>query len=337
MFPLAHFTIFDSITLILWYFCAMANISTDLSHAIELLKSSELVAIPTETVYGLAANALDPKAVIKIFEAKKRPEFDPLIVHIGRLDDLLIWSLDLPPKLLQIAEQFWPGPLTILSKKNPLIPDLVTSGLDTVGIRMPNHPLTLALLQQLDFPLAAPSANPFGYISPTSPEHVNTQLGEKIELILDGGHSEVGVESTIIALEDNVIRILRQGGITVQDLTGFGIPVIANEISTSKPSAPGQLISHYAPRKPMLCGNIASFIAQNQEKKYAVLAFSQTYHAPIERILSANGDVSEAAQNLFRMMRELDQSEAEVIYCELVPQEGIGAAVNDRIKRASQH
>lgn len=315
----------------------MAQINTDIIQAVNLLKVGQLVGIPTETVYGLAANALDPKAVVKIFEAKNRPEFDPLIVHIGRLDDLHDWTVDLHPVLFQIAKHFWPGPLTILGKKNPIIPDLVTSGLDTVGIRMPNHPLTLALLQQLDFPLAAPSANPFGYISPTSPEHVSAQLGEKIELILDGGDSKVGVESTIITIENDAIRILRQGGITAQDLSGFGMSVIANEISTSKPNAPGQLISHYAPRKPMICGNINSLVAQNPEKKYAVLAFSQTFNAPIECILSTNGDVSEAAQNLFRMMRELDQSEAEVIYCELVPNEGIGAAVNDRIKRASQH
>lgn len=315
----------------------MAQIHSDIQQAVKLLNEGNLVGIPTETVYGLAANALNSNAVIKIFEAKNRPEFDPLIVHIGRFKDLEKWTTDLHPVLLQIAKKYWPGPLTILGKKNPLIPDLVTSGLDTVGIRMPNHPVTLALLQQLDYPLAAPSANPFGYISPTSPEHVNAQLGEKIELILDGGESNVGVESTIITIENNAIRILRQGGITEKDLSTFGLPVLANEISTSKPNAPGQLISHYAPRKPLICGDIASLIAQNADKKYAVLAFSKTYHAPIERLLSVKADVSEAAQNLFRMMRELDQSEADIIFCELIPQDGIGAAVNDRIKRASKH
>jgi L-threonylcarbamoyladenylate synthase len=193
----------------------MAEIGRDIEKAKSLLMQGDLVAIPTETVYGLAGNALDPEAVALIFETKNRPSFDPLILHtssIGRVEDFVS---SFPEKLKILAESFWPGPLTLLLPRKSVVPDLVTSGLDRVAVRVPKHPLTLALLESLDFPLAAPSANPFGYISPTRPEHVEAQLGEKIPYILDGEACDVGLESTIVGLEEDEIVIYRLGGLEI--------------------------------------------------------------------------------------------------------------------------
>ena len=196
----------------------MAEIGKDIQKAKDFLEKDELVAIPTETVYGLAANALNPIAVAKIFEAKERPTFDPLIVHTHSLQEVYKFVTNIHPALLKLAEAFWPGPLTLLLPKKEIIPSLVTSGLDRVGVRVPNHSLTLDLLSQLNFPLAAPSANPFGYISPTTAMHVEKQLGTKIPYILDGGSCEVGLESTIVGEENGEIIIYRLGGLSVDEI-----------------------------------------------------------------------------------------------------------------------
>jgi L-threonylcarbamoyladenylate synthase len=312
-----------------------AEISQDIIKAKHLLEAGELVAIPTETVYGLAANALNPDAVVKIFETKNRPHFDPLIVHVASIEHAQSLVVDLPAKAKLLAEKFWPGPLTLLVKKKSIIPDLVTSGLDTVGIRMPEHPLTLELLSTLDFPLAAPSANPFGYISPTTAEHVKSQLGEKIQLILDGGPCEVGVESTIIDCTQKIPVVVRLGGLGVEKIESIIGKVNVNTTSSSKPSAPGLLISHYAPRKPFLLGNIQELLSENSGKKIARITFDGEPKDELHKVLSTEGSLNEAARNLFKVMRELDETDAEVILAEPVPDHGLGRAINDRLRRAA--
>lgn len=310
-------------------------VSNSIQQAAGLLRQNKLVAIPTETVYGLAANAFSHEAVIQIFETKNRPHFDPLIVHVSsmeKVDELVAFFPEIGKKL---AREFWPGPLTIVLKKKPIIPDIVTSGLDTVGIRMPDHPMTLDLLRQLDFPLAAPSANPFGYISPTSAAHVKDQLGEKIPMILDGGICRVGLESTIIDLSGITPCILRLGGITIEEITSCIGEVKVMTSSTSNPTAPGMLISHYSPRKTFVLGNIESMLMTYSEKKIAVMSFQKAYPGVQNIILSPTGNLREAASNLFSAMRELDVSHASIILAELVPEEGLGRAINDKLRRAS--
>lgn len=314
-------------------------ISTDSELAASFLNNGETVAIPTETVYGLAANALDPDAVTRIFEAKMRPLFDPLIVHLSSADQMELYADHITEKARILAERFWPGPITIVVKRNHKIPDLVTSGMDSVGLRVPNHPLALELLRSLPFPLAAPSANPFGYISPTSARHVYDQLKGRIPLILDGGSCQIGVESTIVNCMGDDVEILRLGGIPVSDIQDAIGHVKVRAQSTDNPSAamdaPGMLVSHYSPRKKMVIGNIERILHDHAHLNCGVLAFKTNYDVPVKRILTTGGDMRIAAQNLFGMMRELDASEIDLIVAELVPDEGLGLAINDRLKRAA--
>ena len=230
----------------------MAQIGTDRQVAKEFLEAGNVVGIPTETVYGLAGNALNPDAVLTIFRVKNRPSFDPLIVHTDSLTKLDQFVTSIPEPARLLADAFWPGPLTLLLPKRALISDLVTAGLTTVAVRIPNHPLTLALLRSLDFPLAAPSANPFGYISPTTAQHVADQLGDQIPYILDGGPAGVGIESTIVGFNDNKATVFRLGGMGLDQIEQIIGPISVQTHSTSNPKAPGMLISHYAPRKPLI-------------------------------------------------------------------------------------
>lgn len=313
-------------------------IGTDLSIAKQQLVSGELVAIPTETVYGLAANALSADAVTKIFETKDRPSFDPLIVHTNSWDRVEQWVKDIPDIAHMLAAHFMPGPLTLLLPKRPIIPDLVTAGLPKVGIRLPSHPMTQSLLATLDFPVAAPSANPFGYISPTTAQHVNDQLGAKVSYILDGGPCQVGVESTIISFEDSKALVLRKGGTPIEAIEALIGPVQVKAHSTSNPTAPGMLKSHYAPRIPFLLGNKAELIEEHAGKKVGVLAFRESIRHPdvlFQQVLSPTGDLSEAAQRLFAAMREMDQMDLDLIIAEYLPEEGLGRAINDRLRRAA--
>lgn len=312
----------------------MAEIGKDIDKAKALLEQGELVAIPTETVYGLAGNALDAKAVAKIFEVKERPSFDPLIVHVPNLDATRRYVTGIPEQAQLLAKTFWPGPVTVVLPRNETIPDLVTSGLDTVGIRCPDHELTRSLLQRLNFPLAAPSANPFGYVSPTTPEHVNEQLGHKIKYILDGGPCEVGIESTIVAFETEGPIIYRLGGLSVEDIEKTIGPVRRRLHSTSNPSAPGQLKSHYSPLKKMLVGDLPQLI-QHQPLRTGILSFQKNFGAVNQFILSPTGDLKEASQNLFTALRYLDKKDIDVILAEWVPDVGLGRAINDRLKRAA--
>lgn len=310
-------------------------IGTEIEKARDLLLQNEVVAIPTETVYGLAGNALSEKAVSKIFEAKNRPHFDPLIVHVSEISEVSKYVEEVPQMAYDLMGRFWPGALTILLPKKSCIPDLTTSGLSEVGIRIPNHPLTLDLLNSLSFPLAAPSANPFGYISPTSAEHVNDQLGSKIPYILDGGNCSVGIESTVLRVQHNEIEILRLGGISVEDLQHFTSNIHIQQHSSSSPAAPGMLTSHYAPRKPVYVGNIRELMHDFVSQKIGVLSFKEDYKIEAQRILSKNGSFTEAAANLFAFLRELDQLDIDVILAEFLPNENLGRAINDKLKRAS--
>ncbi len=316
----------------------MAQINTDILTAKHFLETENLVGIPTETVYGLAANALNENAVAKIFEVKERPTFDPLIVHTHSLASVYKFVETINPKLLLLAQTFWPGPLTLLLPKKNIIPNLVTAGLNRVGVRVPNHPLTLQLLKQLSFPLAAPSANPFGYISPTTAKHVQQQLGNKIPYILEGGNCSVGLESTIVGEENNEIIIYRLGGLSVTDIETIVGKVTLQLNQSSNPNAPGQLKSHYAPKKIFYITNLDELAQQFENKKLGIICFgeySTSYRKCVIKNLSPTQNLNEAAINLFNFMRELDESDVDLIVCNYLPQHGLGLAINDRLKRAA--
>lgn len=304
-----------------------------------LLRQSEVVAIPTETVYGLAGNALDESAVLKIFQVKQRPHFDPLIIHVGAINDIEKYVTHIPVILRKLAEKFMPGPLTLLLEKKSVIPDLVTSGSDLVAVRIPDHPLTLSLLSMLDFPLAAPSANPFGYISPTTATHVADQLGDKIKYILDGGPCAVGIESTIVGMTDMGLTVFRKGGLSFDAIRHVcGVEPFILSVSTSNPSAPGMLTAHYAPKAPLIIGDISNLQNKYDLSKTGAIRFRSYLKALPEInqiVLSANGNYAEAARNLFAGMRLLDKLNLDVIVAELLPEEDLGIAINDRLRRAA--
>jgi L-threonylcarbamoyladenylate synthase len=313
----------------------LATIDIDINKAAAFLNNDKLVAIPTETVYGLAGNALKAEVAAHIFKVKNRPSFDPLIVHIGNINQLEKYTKKIPFSLLRLAEKYWPGPLTLLLPKKNNIPDIITSGLERVAVRIPNHSLTLSLLLQLDFPLAAPSANPFGYVSPTTALHVYNQLGEKIPYILDGGACTVGLESTIVGEEDGKIIIYRLGGLSVEQIENTLNTNVEIRQSTSKPHAPGMLSSHYSPRKKVLLGNIDDLIKKNQEKKIGILSFSKRYLQYPNLVLAPDSNLETAAQHLFSYLRTLDEMDIDIILTEKVPDFGLGLAINDRLKRAA--
>jgi L-threonylcarbamoyladenylate synthase len=316
----------------------MAESGKDIEKAKSILKQDGLVAIPTETVYGLAANAFREEAVVKIFEVKNRPSFDPLIVHVDSIEQAEEMVEHVPEKAKELAARFWPGPLTILLKKNAIIPDMVTSGLTTVAIRIPDHPLTLDLLHTLGFPLAAPSANPFGYVSPTSVKHVNDQLGDKIPYILDGGDCDVGIESTIIGFIDQEPEIFRLGGIAVEDIETIVGKVQVKLHSSSRPEAPGLLESHYAPMKKVKLKNNTGLEDTPDPGEIGLIRFKAIDPAVPEEnqiVLSRNGDLIEAAKNLFSALRKMDEMDVRYVVAEYLPEEGLGRAINDRLRRAA--
>ena len=314
----------------------MAQIGRDITVAGDYLKAGNVVGIPTETVYGLAGNALNPDAVLTIFRVKNRPAFDPLIVHTDSLDKAEQYVSAISDAARQLANACWPGPLTLLLPKSPLIPDLVTSGLPTVAIRIPAHPLTLALLQSLDFPLAAPSANPFGYISPTTAQHVADQLGDQVPYILDGGPAGIGLESTIVGFENATPVVYRLGGMALEQIERLIGPVAVRTHSTSNPQAPGMLSSHYAPRKPLIL--LPPSTTPPSGDRTGVLAFREPFggiRTEHQCVLSPTGDLAEAARNLFAHLRALDSLDLDVLYAEPLPYTGLGRAINDRLRRAS--
>jgi L-threonylcarbamoyladenylate synthase len=306
--------------------------------AVKLLCQGEIVALPTETVYGLAADALDPITVAKIFEAKGRPRFDPLIVHLPnkewleRIAKIGNCSRDLIEKLIA---QFWPGPFTLVLDRQSIVPGIVTAGLDTVAVRMSAHPVFTEVVRAFGKPLAAPSANRFGRVSSTTAQHVLEELNSRIPLIVDAGPCEHGIESTIVAIRDGKISILRRGPITAEQLSSFGEIDMADD---TKILVPGQLPSHYAPKTPLQLVDDARSFAADPNQRSALLAWN-----PVEkeerfvtvRNLSQRQDLREAAANLFRYLHELDALNLDLIVAERVPNQGLGAAILDRLQRAS--
>lgn len=315
-------------------------ITKDINKAKEELIRSKLVVIPTETVYGLAGNAFDEIAVKKIFDLKQRPYHNPLIVHIKSAKDLNRIARDIPPTAHKLAEMFWPGPLTLVLDKNSNIPDLVTSGKDTVAVRVPNHKLTLELLNLLDFPLAAPSANPFGSISPTCAEHVHGYFNDQLEIILDGGDCDKGIESTIIGFEGDLPVLYRHGSLAVEDIEKVVGPLITIIHDDVSPNAPGMLSRHYAPKTEIIVTNdVQASIDNNREKRVGVLIFKdrvQNSEIIHQEILSENGDFNEAASKLYNSMHLLDKLNLDLIIAEVFPDEGLGKTINDRLQRATK-
>lgn len=317
----------------------MAELGIDIARAAEWLKKGFPVGIPTETVYGLAANALDESAVVKVFEAKERPAFDPLIVHVSSINRIEDYAHSIPEEAYVLARSFMPGPLTLILPKKEIIPDLVTSGHSTVGIRIPAHPLIQSLLQSIDFPLAAPSANKFGFVSPTEAQHVQEQLGNEIPYILDGGPCEVGLESTIISFDQNEPVILRLGGLALEDIESVLNRKVNRVLtSSSKPQAPGMLTAHYSPGVPVYFGSWASRPDDIPLSKTALLCLQKPEKLPNDVVvfeLSKSGDLAEAATALFRGLRSFKGSKVELIVAEPMPESGLGRAINDRLRRAA--
>ncbi|WRQ72955.1 MAG: L-threonylcarbamoyladenylate synthase [Methanosarcinales archaeon Met12] len=308
-----------------------------LQDAGDIIRKGGLVAFPTETVYGLGADALNPQAVARIFEVKNRPRFDPLIVHIA--DFLEVERLCHSPneKAEKLIERFWPGPLTITLLKSKVVPDIVTAGLSTVAIRMPAHPVALNLIKKAEVPIAAPSANPFGYLSPTTAEHVKEQIGEKVDMILDGGKCPIGVESTVIDLTEAEPILLRPGGLSLEEIEAVIGKIKLSTIDSSKPRSPGQLPRHYSPRTPIKILKEVGF-DMVQGKQVGLLAFTypkkKLPYKAVE-VLSSHGDLREAAANFFTQLHRLDAAGLDIIYAEPVPEVGLGRAIMDRLRRAS--
>lgn len=315
-------------------------ISKDIDKAIQILNLDGLVAIPTETVYGLAGNIYSATAVKRIFDLKQRPSYNPLIVHIGSIEQLHDLVQDIPEKAKILADKFWPGPLTMVLKKKEIVPDTVTAGKDTVAVRIPNHPVTLELLQLLDFPLAAPSANLFGLISPTQAEHVADYFKDDLQMILDGGNCQKGIESTIIGFENNEAVLYRLGSLSVEDIEdAIGSIKIKNKKEES-PDAPGMLSKHYAPKTPtFLEEDVATLIKKNKEKKIGLLLFDKPLETEIvyhQEIVSKNRDLKEAASNLYAALHRLDKMNLDIIIAQKFPDYGLGKSINDRLTRAAK-
>jgi L-threonylcarbamoyladenylate synthase len=302
-----------------------------------LLRAGEVVGLPTETVYGLAGDGLNPAALAKIFEVKQRPLYDPLILHFAGTDAAFAVALEIPPAARDLAAKFWPGPLTLVLPKRDVVPDLATSGLPKVALRVPAHPVAQVLLRAFGGPLAAPSANRFGRISPTDAVAVRAELGDAVPLVLDGGPCRVGLESTVLEVNPDEIRLLRAGGIPLEEIQRVAGPVtLANLAQGNKPLAPGQLAHHYAPRKPL------RLLAEGDEPPYASdagwLAFGAVGRDSVRVVenLSPMGDLREAAANFFRALRTLDDDpRVRTIHAHRLPGHGLGLAINERLERAA--
>ncbi|MHB8904840.1 MAG: L-threonylcarbamoyladenylate synthase [Melioribacteraceae bacterium] len=309
--------------------------NASIRQAAEIIKNGGLVAFPTETVYGLGADGLNSIAVAKIFEAKKRPAFNPLILHIADKSWLEKFSDIKNEKIDRLIEKFWPGPLTLVLPKTEIVPDIVTSGNPTVAVRMPNHPVALQLIKECGTPIAAPSANKFGHLSPTEASHVAKYLGDKVDMILDGGKCSVGVESTIVQLHENEIFLLRPGGLSKEEIEKEIGEIKTGVINQDKPNAPGQLPFHYSPQTPLKFFN-KKFLDEN--KKIGMLFFKENkigFPFAGTKFLSPSGDLREAATNLFSMLHELEKENFDLILVEPIEEKGLGRAIMDRLKKAT--
>ncbi|MBI4243906.1 MAG: threonylcarbamoyl-AMP synthase [Planctomycetes bacterium] len=305
--------------------------------AAEIIKSGGVVSFPTETVYGLGADALNSDAVARIFEIKNRPSFDPLIVHIANINDIKKICHFIPKAAKKLMLYFWPGPLSIVLKKKSVIPDIVTSGLDTVAVRMPNNHIALQLIMKSNTAIAAPSANPFGYLSPTNAAHVSLQLGTKLDLILDGGSTKYGIESTIVSFNHGNPVILRIGSLPIEQIESvIGKVQIMTSSSGQKLQSPGQMARHYSPTTPLKL--ITSKTKFPSDKSSGLLAFRSprtSKHFKTIEILSKKGDLREAAANLFGCLHRLERKKLDIIFAEPVPETGLGRAIMDRLRRAA--
>jgi L-threonylcarbamoyladenylate synthase len=318
----------------------MSIISTDISKAVAILNNEELVAIPTETVYGLAGNIFSEKAIKSIFETKKRPFFNPLIVHIPSVELLPTIVSCVPEKAQLLADAFWPGPLTLVLPKQALIPDVITAGKDTVAVRIPNHPVALELLNALDFPLAAPSANPFGSISPTNAQHVENYFKDDIKMVLDGGACQRGIESTIIGFEDDEPVIYRLGSTSIEAIEAVVGPIEIKNKKEVAPDAPGMLERHYAPKtQTILVDKLSEAIQKHTDKRIGILAINKPIdHEAIvfQIVLSASTDLQEAASKLYDALHQLDKKDLDIIIAQRFPDFGLGKSINDRLTRATK-
>jgi len=316
------------------------KITCNLELALQHLQQGELVAFPTETVYGLGADARNPNAIKKVFQAKGRPVDHPLIVHLASARDLPLWASNIPDLAWQLAEQFWPGPLTMIFAKQPAVSELITGGQNTIAIRVPNHPLTLQLLQQFGSGLVGPSANKYGHVSPTTAEHVAYDLNNEVAVILDGGACNIGIESTVVYLAGSQPMILRQGAITAQQLADcVGVEFVIQDLTAQTPmqNSPGSPLSHYAPRTPVylvssqdLDATLQSYVAQN--KTCAVLSF-QKINNPY--CYEAELDPQAYAQALYARLRAMDALNCSALLIEQVPNDPAWAAIADRLMRSS--
>ena len=316
----------------------MSIISKDIQKAVQLLTEEQLVAIPTETVYGLAGNIFSEKAIKSIFSTKQRPFFNPLIVHISSVKSLNNLVTHVPEKAKLLAAAFWPGSMTLVLKKSKTIPDIITAGKDTVAVRVPNHPITLELLKKLPFPLAAPSANPFGSISPTKPAHVENYFRNSIKMVLDGGSCANGIESTIIGFENEDPVIYRLGALALEEIEAVVGKISIKNKKEEKPDAPGMLARHYAPKtSTFLVDDVAAEIEKNTGKKMGVLVFKSSLNNEniTEIILSKNGSLQEAASRLYSAMHDLDSKNLDLIIAERFSEFGLGKSINDRLQRAT--
>jgi len=307
-------------------------ITDDLDLAKNILNSGGVIAIPTETVYGLAGNAMDTNSIASIFRIKNRPYFNPLIAHIGEIEQLKSLCDTIPVEAQKLIDAFWPGPLTLVLSKKKSVPNLLTSGLDKVAVRMPSHPLTLKLLKSIKYPLAAPSANPYKYVSPTSAQHVESQLGSAIPLILDGGQCKIGLESTIIGFEDNDVVIYRLGGLAIESIEEVLKKPIAIKIKSESDMLPGQEKKHYSPGKKIVlipfAGALPSLVSPD------VLITWKPQESSHKSISLDGSDIS-GASRIFSLLRELDNPQIGKIFIELAPEKGLGKAINDRLMRAA--
>lgn len=309
-----------------------ANRPEAIEEAARLIREGGIVVFPTETVYGLGADAFNPLSVARVFEIKRRPRFDPLIVHIAELEQLALLASGWDERAKRLMEKFWPGPLTLVLKKRPEVPEIVTAGLDTVAIRMPSHPVALSLIRRAQRPIAAPSANPFGKLSPTRVEHLSKEILEGADLVLDAGPCPVGVESTIVALVEEPV-LLRPGGIPVEEIEEVIGPLVRDRV-VSRPLAPGGLPKHYSPRTPLRV--IKGDLEIKEGLKVGLLAFRSPREGPFQmvEVLSPRGDLKEAASRFFEALHRLDKAGLDLILAEPVPEEGLGLAIMDRLRKA---
>ena len=323
----------------------ICDVGTDVARAAGLLREGGVVAFGTETVYGLGANAFDPRAVARVFEVKQRPTFDPLIVHIADCGQLAELVTSIPATAERLMDRFWPGPLTIILPKSVCVPDLVTAGLDTVAVRMPAHEQAAQLLRAVEVPIAAPSANRFSQISPTLVQHVASQLGEAIDYILDGGPCDIGLESTVVAVSSTAATVLRLGGLPIEDIEAVVGPVTIGQTpgatdhdSTMAQRAPGMLSRHYAPRTPLrIIDEADQSITSGYARVGLITAFPSTNaerFAAVE-VLSQTSNLRECAANFFAALRRLDDAGLDEIAAFRFPDEGLGRALNDRLNRAA--